>query len=462
MTERLAVDEDLILRMSGPGPRYTSYPTAPVWRDEFPQDEARAAVRRAGQQVDAPLSLYVHVPFCARRCLFCGCTVEITRRKDKVRSYLAALEREMELVAGLLGERRRIAQVHLGGGTPSHLSPEELRHLHGTITAHFDVIEGAEVSLEVHPHVTTTEHIDALVDLGYNRISMGVQDVDPHVQEVICRDQTVEETVALVEHCRARGIEGINLDLMYGLPEQTEATFAETLEVIAGIRPDRLAVYGYAHVPWLKKAQTALERYALPDAPLRAHLFALAVERLGSAGYRVIGIDHFALESDPLFEALADGTLQRNFMGYTTHPAADMAAFGMSSIADLGGTFLQNDRETRSYEERVTAGELPVVRGHVRSPDDDLRRAAIQSIMCRMHLDLDELERETGRTDLEQTFAQEWGAFARFAEEGICRVEGRRMQVLPVGRLFLRHLAMLFDAYLEQPRPGQSKFSQTV
>jgi oxygen-independent coproporphyrinogen-3 oxidase len=462
MSAGFTVDEDLILRMSGPGPRYTSYPTAPVWRDEFPEDEARAAVARAGELKDEPLSLYVHVPFCARRCLFCGCTVEITQRKDKVASYLAALDREMQMVSDLLGERKRVVQVHLGGGTPSHLSPDELRHLHGTITSHFEVVEGAEVSLEVHPHVTTFEQIDALVDLGYNRISMGVQDVDPHVQEVICRDQTIEETVALVEHCRARGIEGVNLDLMYGLPEQTEATFAQTLDVIAGIRPDRLAVYGYAHVPWLKKAQTALERYTLPDATLRAHLFALAVERLGLDGYRVIGIDHFALETDPLYRALVDGTLHRNFMGYTTHPAADMAAFGMSSIADLGGAFLQNDRETRSYEERVGRGELPVVRGHVRTPDDDLRRAVIQSIMCRMRLDLDELERETGRTDLEQTFAEEWKAFAPFVEDGLCRVEPRRMEVLPVGRLFLRHLAMLFDAYLEKPRPGERRFSQTV
>ena len=462
MTERLAVDEQLILRMSGPGPRYTSYPTAPVWRDELPEEEARAAVRRAGEQQDEPLSLYVHVPFCARRCLFCGCTVEITRRADKVKSYLAALEREMGTVAELLGERRRVVQVHLGGGTPSHLSADELRRLHGAITSRFEVMQGAEVSLEVHPHVTTFEQIDALVELGYNRISMGVQDVDPHVQEVICRDQTVEETVALVEHCRARGIEGVNLDLMYGLPEQTEATFAATLDVIAGIRPDRLAVYGYAHVPWLKKAQTALERYALPDAPLRAHLFALAVERLGRAGYRVIGIDHFALETDPLYRSLLDGSLHRNFMGYTTHPAGDMAAFGMSAIADLGGAFLQNERETRAYEARVAEGRLPVVRGHVRSADDDLRRAAIQSIMCRMRLDLDELERETGRGDLEGTFAEEWSGLAPFVEQGLCCVEGRRMEVLPVGRLFLRHLAMLFDAYLERPRPGEKRFSQTV
>jgi len=462
VTEQLIVDEDLVLRMSGPGPRYTSYPTAPVWRDDFPEAEARAAVRRAGERAGEPLSLYVHVPFCARRCLFCGCTVEITQRADKVASYLAALDREMALVADLLGRRNRVAQVHLGGGTPTHLSAGELRHLHGTITSHFDVTADAEVSLEVHPHVTTFEQIDALVELGYNRISMGVQDVDPHVQEVICRDQTVEETVALVEHCRARGIEGVNLDLMYGLPEQTEATFAASLDVIAGIRPDRLAIYGYAHVPWLKKAQTALERYTLPDATLRAHLFALAVERLGADGYRVIGIDHFALETDPLYEALLDGSLHRNFMGYTTHPAADMAAFGMSAIADLGGAFLQNDRETRSYEQRVGRGELPVVRGHVRTPDDDLRRAAIQSIMCRMRLDLDELERETGHTDLAETFAEEWKAFAPFVADGLCRVEGHRMEVLPVGRLFLRHLAMLFDAYLEKPRPGERRFSQTV
>jgi len=460
--ETLQVAEELLLRLSGAGPRYTSYPTAPEWSEDFGEAEARAALGRAAKIEDDPLSLYVHLPFCERRCLFCGCTVEITRRSDKVASYLDALEAEIERVAAHLGRRRGVKQLHLGGGTPTHLSSAELRRLHAAITRHFELLPGAEVSLEVHPHVTSFEQIDTLAELGFNRVSMGVQDLDAHVQEVICRDQTTEETEALVERCRERGFEGVNLDLMYGLPEQTEATFAATLETIARIRPDRLAVYGYAHVPWLKKAQTALERHHLPDPVERAHLFALAIERLSSAGYRVIGIDHFALPSDSLSLALDEGSLQRNFMGYTTHAADDMVAFGMSAIGDAGGAFLQNARDTREYEQRIRGGGLAVVRGLERSEEDELRREAIQSLMCRMRLDLDELEERSGRRDLERHFAREWKALEPLAAEGLCTLEPRRITVPPAGRLFLRHFAMAFDEYLRRKRPEGPRFSQTV
>jgi oxygen-independent coproporphyrinogen-3 oxidase len=351
-----------------------------------------------------------------------------------------------------------VAQLHWGGGTPTHLTPEQLARLHGSIAAHFEIEKGAEVSLEVHPHVTTFEQIDTLAELGFDRISMGVQDVDPHVQEVIHRDQTVEETVALVEHSRARGFQGVNLDLMYGLPEQTEATFTATLDTIADIRPDRLAIYGYAHVPWLKKTQTALEKYDLPDAPLRARLFALAVERLGACGYEVIGLDHFALRTDALYESLVNGTMHRNFMGYTTHPAKESVAFGMSSISDVGGAFLQNGRTTKEWEPLVRAGQVPVVRGLARSPEDDLRREAIQSILCRMKLDLDEIEAEFGPVD----FSWEWEQLEPFVAEGFCTLQPRRLDVLPKGRLFLRHLAMVFDTYLRAKKDDSPRFSQTV
>jgi oxygen-independent coproporphyrinogen-3 oxidase len=356
-----------------------------------------------------------------------------------------------------------VAQLHLGGGTPTHLTPAQLVRLHGLLASHFELLPGAEVSLEVHPRVTTFEHVDALRGLGFDRISMGVQDLDPEVQRIIHRDQTTEQTVALVRYARERGFTGVNLDLMYGLPAQTPETFAATLDTVAEIRPDRLAVYGYAHVPWLKPAQTALERHPMPDAPLRARLFAVAVERLGRAGYEVIGLDHFALRSDELWTSLEDGTLERNFMGYTTSKARDMLAFGMSAIADVGGAFLQNARETADYETRIGTGDLATVRGLVRTPEDDLRRAVIRALMCRMRLDLDELERELGRDDLEAHFAREWRRLEPFQAEGFCEIEPRRVRVTPRGRLFLRHLAMVFDAHLE-PRAngGGPRFSQTV
>jgi oxygen-independent coproporphyrinogen III oxidase len=458
----LEIDEALLLKMSAPGPRYTSYPTAPEWSADFGDADARAALQRASERSSEPLSLYVHIPFCARLCLFCGCTVEITRRQGKVASYLDALEREAAMTAELLGERRDVLQIHWGGGTPTHLAPAELERLFAILRAHFRILPGAEISLEVHPHVTTFEQIDALAALGFNRISMGVQDLDPRVQEVICRDQTTEETERLVEHCRARGLGGVNLDLMYGLPEQTEATFAATLDTIARIRPDRLAVYGYAHVPWLKKHQTALEQHRLPSPAERARLFLLAIEQLGAAGYEVIGLDHFALRSDALFRALEEGTLHRNFMGYTTHPADEMVALGMSAIADVGGAFVQNAHVTRDYEERIRSGRLAAVKGLVRSAEDDLRRAAIQDLMCRMELDLDRLETRFGRADLADHFAREWTELAPLEALGFCSIEPRRVRVAPRGRLFLRHLAMVFDEYLRRAKPSAPRFSKTV
>lgn len=461
------VDPEQILRFSKPGPRYTSYPTAPVWTEDVGPEEAQLALERSGQHADEPLSIYVHLPFCIRRCLFCGCTVEITNQQDRVTRYLDTLEHEIDLVAGHLGERKRVNQMHWGGGTPTHLSPAELRRVYEMIDARFTFEPDAERSLEIHPHVTTDEQIDTLFDLGFDRISMGVQDVDPTVQAVIHRDQSIEDTTRCIERCRALGARGINLDLMYGLPEQTEATFAATLEQVAKWRPDRLAIYGYAHVPWLKKTQVVLEKAGLPGPIDRARLFSQAVEELSDVGYRVIGLDHFALPEDPLTRALEAGTLERNFMGYAALPdgsrMGDMVSFGASAIGDVGGAFLQNARETRSYEEMLADGRLPTVRGLVRSEDDDLRRAIVQSILCRMRLDTAELETELGIEGFEERFARELEALAPFEAEGFCTRRPGRVDVTPLGRLFLRHLAMLFDAYLD--RDGKSKsarFSQTV
>src|SRR6185503_7973076 len=262
----------------------------PAWSESVGADEAGRALARASEKRDEPLSLYVHLPFCARLCLFCGCTVEITKRADRVERYLDALEREIAAVAKLLGPRRRASQLHWGGGTPTHLTVAQIRRVHGALARHFTFEPGAEISIEVHPHVTTFEQVDVLTELGFQRFSMGVQDTDATVQAVIHRDQTIEETAALVAHCRARGVESVNLDLMYGLPEQSEATFERTLADVAAIRPDRLAIYGYAHVPWLKPFQKVLERHHLPDAPQRARLFALAVARLGDQGYELVGL----------------------------------------------------------------------------------------------------------------------------------------------------------------------------
>ena len=458
----LNVDPAQVQRFSGAGPRYTSYPTVPAWSTEVGEDEARSALERAAAEASEALSVYVHLPFCVRRCLFCACTVEITRNEERVERYLDALKREIELVAAQLGQRRRVTQLHWGGGTPTHLSCEQIRGLHAALSSAFEIAPAAEVSIEVHPHVTTAEQTDTLFDLGFNRLSMGVQDTDAHVQTVVQRDQTVEDTLRIVEQARQRDVHGVNLDLMYGLPAQTEETFRRTLETVAGIGPDRLAVYGYAHLPWRIKAHRALDNAPLPDPVLRARLFATAVEQLTGSGYEVIGLDHFALREDALFTSLVDGSLHRNFMGYTTERAPDMLAFGMSAIGDVAGTFLQNAPATVDYEAAIGEGRLATVRGLVRSPEDELRRAVIQSLMCRMHLDLDELEQELDLSDLDSRFADEWQRLLPLQDEGLCTIEPRRVEVTALGRLFLRHLAMVFDAYLQPDQESSTRFSQTL
>ena len=456
------IDDETLLALSGPGPRYTSYPTAPEWSAAFDETAARAAYARAATAPDEPLAVYVHIPFCEQLCLYCGCTVEITHRSDRVERYLGALERELELVAPLLGERRRVVELHLGGGTPTHLSSEQMRRLMRALRSQFDFASDAELSLEVHPHVTSTEQIDTLADLGFRRYSLGVQDLDPTVQAAVQRFQTTEETLELVDHCRKVGAQSVNLDLMYGLPEQTEATFARTLDIVSQIRPDRLAVYAYAHVPWLKPAQKALEQFGLPDSRQRARLFGLALDRLSAAGYAVVGLDHFALPEDALARGLIDGTLHRNFMGYTTRTAPDMLAFGMSAIGDVGGAFLQNARTTKEYEARVSAGRLAVARGTLRSREDNLRAAIILALMCRMTLDLSELGRRFGEEDLATRMSSELERLRPLEARGFCSIDGPRLQVLPRGRLFLRHLAMAFDEYLDRKKCDGPRFSQTV
>ncbi len=460
----LTVPDEVLAKLAVAGPRYTSYPTAPEWSDAFGEDDAVAAYRRASESPGDPLSLYVHLPFCSRLCLYCGCTVEIHGKQSRADRYLDAVEREIGLVSAHLRDRREVAQLHWGGGTPTFLSTTQLRRLFTMLTSAFRLLPDAEVSLEVDPHVTTREQLELLAELGFNRVSMGVQDLDPAVQQAVRREQTADETVELVEGCRELGVAGVNVDLMYGLPEQTLDGFGSTLDLIARVRPDRLAVFGYAHVPWMKPAQKALEKYAMPDPALRTRLFSEALHRLGDAGYVVVGLDHFALADDPMVHALEAGTLHRNFMGYATRPAPDMVGLGMSAIGDVAGAFTHNPRDTETYEARLADGHVPTARGLLRTPEDELRRTMILSLMCRMRVDLDELEAELGRDDLAAHFATEWDELRVYADEGFCTLDDRRLDVTPTGRLFLRHMAMVFDEHLRAKRAvGEGpRFSKTL
>jgi len=452
---------ELIRKYDRPGPRYTSYPTAPEWSEAFGPEQYQAHLARADAQ-GGPLSAYVHLPFCREMCRFCGCNVIATHDTTRADAYLDLLEKEVELVAARLPRRREVSQLHWGGGTPTFLDEKQLVRCHAAVARHFRFASDAEKAIEIDPAITRKAQLDVLADLGFNRISMGVQDFDPRVQETVGRIQGEKETRDLVEHARARGFGGVNLDLIYGLPFQTPDTWAHTLERIVSIRPDRMAVFGYAHVPWAKPHQRLLPVDHLPDTALRVKLFLMAAEAFGEAGYRQIGLDHFALESDELARAQDGGYLYRNFQGYTVRPADDTVAFGMTSISDIGGAYAQNAHKLKDWGDHVTAGRLPVERGTAMSEDDVMRRFAINRVMCLFRLDLREIEQKFGpaaRRALEPSLDR----VRELEEDGLVTFDGQLLKVTPLGQLLVRNVAMLFDAYLpKHAADKQPTFSRTV
>jgi oxygen-independent coproporphyrinogen-3 oxidase len=459
-----AVTEDLLRRYDRQGPRYTSYPTAVEFHGGVGPAEARARLVEAARRPDLPLSLYAHLPFCEARCSFCACTVLITRRNSVAEDYLGFLEREIDLVAGLLGGRRRVRQLHFGGGTPTFLRPAQLRRLHGAFARRFEIEPDAEVAVEVDPRVTTDEQVHLLRELGFSRVSMGVQDFDPAVQEAIRRIQPFDATERLVSLCRRLGYASVNLDLVYGLPRQREEGFARTLEQVLALRPDRVALYSFAMVPWLQRNQRLVDPATLPPPAAKIRLFAIARERFLDAGYRAVGMDHFALPGDDLARAAAEGTLHRNFMGYAPRPAPDLVGFGMSAIGEVAGAFLQNHKRLPRYYDLVAAGEVPTERGRVLDADDERRRAVILDLMCNFRLDARAFEARFG--------ASPAAAFPREFEElrapdgpaahGFVRETPAGLEVTEVGTLFVRNLAMVFDRYRREARAGAPVFSRTV
>jgi oxygen-independent coproporphyrinogen-3 oxidase len=450
---------DLIRKYDRPGPRYTSYPTAPEWTAEFGEEPYLVHLAAAERQ-GGPLSVYVHLPFCQEMCRFCGCNVVATHDRKRPDAYLDVLEKEVELVAARLPTRRTVTQLHWGGGTPTFLDEKQLARCHAILARHFTFAADAELAIEVDPAVTSRSQIETLAGLGFNRISMGVQDFDPKVQQTVQRIQGEEETADLVRAARENGFHGVNLDLIYGLPYQTPESWRHTLERILHIRPDRMAVFGFAYVPWLKPHQRLLPQEALPKTQQRVELFLATVEAFTKAGYRLIGLDHFALESDELARAQRDGTLFRNFQGYTVRPAHDTVAFGMTAISDVGGAYAQNAHRLKDWTAGVLAGKLPIERGAALSPDDRLRRYAINQVMCQLRLDLREVEARFGpeaRAALEKDLA---GA-RELEADGLVTLEGDVLRVTPLGQLLVRNVAMLFDAYLKKPAT-KPQFSRTV
>jgi oxygen-independent coproporphyrinogen-3 oxidase len=448
-------------RYDRPGPRYTSYPTAVEFHDGFGPDAYADALRAASSR-DGPLSLYLHLPFCEARCLYCACNVVITPHTTVAEPYLDYLEREADLVAAQLGTHRPVAQLHLGGGTPTYFAPEQLRDLMGRLRRRFAFADGAEMALEVDPRVTTRDHLEALAEEGFNRLSLGVQDFDPTVQETVRRVQSVEQTRALMEDARELGFGSLNIDLIYGLPHQAPASFARTLREVIELRPDRLAVYSFALVPWLKQHQKLLPEEAMPDAETKLELLRTARELLTGAGYRDIGMDHFALPNDELSRAQRDGRLWRNFMGYTTVRAPDLVGLGISAIGSVGDTFAQNEKKLSRYYAALDAGRLPVERGYALSDDDVVRQHVIRSWMCQFEVDKADVERRFG-VRFDDYFASELATLQReFVPEGLVRLAPEAIRAEPLGRLFPRNVAMVFDAHLRAKRGDGPVFSRTV
>jgi oxygen-independent coproporphyrinogen-3 oxidase len=454
---------EILPRYSGEGPRYTSYPTAPVWKESYGPAQLRAELAREDVGPDEGLALYVHVPFCESLCHFCACNKVITRSHAPAARFLDVVEREIAAVRAAVRVPRAATQQHWGGGTPTFLAPEQLARLHRLVTQAFPLRVGAEVSLEVDPRVTSREQLDALAECGFNRISMGVQDFDPRVQQAIHRLQSVAQTQALVEWSRQAGFESVNFDLIYGLPYQTEASFAETLERVIELAPDRLALYSYAHVTWLAKQQRGFERHDLPDAATKLRIFLAAVRRFLAAGYRYIGLDHFAKPGDELSRALDDRSLRRNFMGHTTQAGVDLLGFGPSAISELRGGYAQSFRELERWEGAVLESGLATMRGHVFGADDLERRFVIGRLLCHGELRADEFEAAFGRR-FRQAYARELRSLEPAIADGLlASAPDGSLALSPLGRLLVRNVAMAFDAYLpEQQRSGRRIFSRTV
>lgn len=457
-----SITPELLARYDRPGPRYTSYPTAPHFLPDFGEAEYRQALARAAGRPNEPLSLYIHIPFCEARCTYCGCNVVIAPHRGIEESYLTAVEMELAQVAAALGERRGVGQLHWGGGTPTYLTPSQCRHLHQAVTKHFALLPHAELAVEADPCVTGEEHLSTLRALGFNRISFGVQDFDSTVQDAVGRRQPEELTSRLVHLARELGFVSVNVDLIYGLPYQTPERFARTADqVIAELAPDRVAIFSYAHVPWMKPHQRRLEELPLPRGWDKFLIFRAAAQRFLAAGYTFIGMDHFALPHDELARALTAGTLHRNFMGYTVQPGTDLIGFGTTAIGDVGGCYVQNDKNLARYQRAVTANRLPVERGRQRSWEDELRGAVIRRLICTFSLDFEWVQERFG-VDPQRFFAKELDLLAgEFAADGLVRVEDDGVRVLPRGRPFIRNICMPFDTYLPTS-PGPTVYSRTV
>jgi len=451
--------EELVKHYDRPGPRYTGYPMPPVWSEGFPETEVTAALARANED-PGPFSIYAHLPFCKRRCSYCGCNVVVSPSYGPVEGFLQALEAEVDLWAAQLPGRRSAIQLHWGGGTPTYLKVPELTRTFRLITDRFPLAPGAEVSIEVDPTFLEPDQLPALRDLGFNRVSFGVQDLDEGVQELITRGQTWDQTLTTVRQARSLGFTGVNLDLVYGLPGQTMATFRHTLESTLELSPDRMAIYGFAYLPSMLAHQRTIPVETLPAPELRLELLLLAVEILEKHGYVAIGMDHFARPDDEMARAVKEGRLIRNFMGYAVAAGSDLLGFGPSAISNVGGVYSQNEKILSKWEREVHGGHFAIHKGHRLNDDDLMRRWLIHELMGRFELRWDDLAARYG-TDGPVLFAEALEELRAEEPFGTVQVRDEGVFITPLGRRFVRNLVQPFDAYLKK-LAATTKFSRTV
>ena len=462
--ESVLIDNELVRKYDKPGPRYTSYPTADRFIEAYDSRAHQTTLRQRNvtwgpATGKLPLSLYVHLPFCNTICYYCGCNKVVTKDHGRSAKYLRYLDREFSLVAGILGGNRRAAQVHLGGGTPTFLSSEELRTMMRQLGEHFELLPG-EYAIEIDPRTVDDEKIATLGQLGFNRMSLGVQDFNPEVQKAVNRIQSEEETARAIAVARKFGVTSINVDLIYGLPKQTVFGFDHTLDRVLALKPDRIALYSYAHLPKMFKPQRRISDADLPTAEAKLQIMTHAIHKLTQAGYVYIGMDHFALPHDELAIAARHAGLHRNFQGYSTHADSDLIAFGISAISKVGATYCQNVKTLDEYYDYLDRGELPVLRGIELTADDLLRRAVINSIMCQFEVSIEAIE-IAHLIRFSDYFSDEIERLQTMADEGLIMIAADAICVTPRGRLLVRNIAMVFDRYLSRGEQRE-RFSKAI
>lgn len=451
-------NEGLIRKYDKPGPRYTSYPPATEFTSTVGEREYKEKLLESNLQ-RRPLSLYFHIPFCESACWFCGCNVIISHRKDVTRRYLDYIYREMDLLKEYLDTTRPVVQLHWGGGTPNFLSKEEIREFFGKIGEVFSIQKDAEISVEIDPRYLSEGQLEVLKEVGFNRISMGLQDLDPEVQRAINRIQTYELMKKVIKDLRDLGFRSINIDLIYGLPYQTPQKFKETIEKTIELDPDRVAVFNFAYVPWLKPLQRKIDPSTLPPPEDKLTILEMTIEIFQRNGYVFIGMDHFAKPDDELAQAQREGSLWRNFQGYTTKKGVDLVGIGATSIGMLYDGYFQNYKTIREYYLALDGGKLPIMRGFILNHEDIIRREVIMDLMCNFQCKFNKIEKMFG-IDFESHFSPELEELQDMERDGLLKIEDRAIKVLPEGRLLIRNIAMVFDQYIKSSK--EQRFSRTI